>query len=46
VTGTPAIAPLRRLSAASLPSVGRGVESQVNETGGGLPSVGRGLLNS
>jgi len=42
-----AILPLRRPSGSSLPSVGRGVDSQVNEPGGGtLPTVGRGLLNS
>lgn len=47
VKGTVALAPLRRLSGASLPSVGRGVESQVNQPdSGSLPSVGRGLLNS
>jgi hypothetical protein len=46
IKGAPAIVPLHRASGA-LPSVGRGVESQVNEpASAGLPSVGRGLLNS
>jgi hypothetical protein len=46
IGAAPAIVPLHRAPGA-LPSVGRGVESQVNETGNdSLPNVGRGLLNS